>query len=210
MALPSIQPYELPTARELPEPRVHWRAVRKRAALLIHDMQGYFVGAFPKGEAPIAPAIANIAALRDHCAWLGIPIVYTAQPGRQPPEERGLQRHFWGAGMTTAADERAIVTELAPAPGDLLLEKWRYSAFQRSELETVLRERGRDQLLITGVFAHIGCLLTAAEAFMRDVEPFLVADAIADFSRELHDHALCYAAGCCAVPVTVASLLETL
>ncbi len=210
MALPAIRPYELPTARDLPAARVSWRAARDRAALLIHDMQGYFVGAFPRGETPIAPAIANIATLRDHCARLGIPIVYTAQPGRQPPEERGLQRHFWGAGMTTASDERAIVAELAPAPGDLLLEKRRYSAFQRSELEAVLRARGRDQLLITGVFAHIGCLLTAAEAFMLDVEPFLVADALADFSRELHDRALCYAAGCCAVPVTVASLLESL
>jgi len=109
------------------------------------------------------------------------------------------------------ADPRAeeIVDELAPQPGDVRLTKWRYSAFQRSSFAEQLAERGRDQLLITGVYAHIGCQATAVEAFMRDVRPFLVADGVADFSRRHHDQAVEYVAQRCGVAISTADLLAS-
>lgn len=210
MALPAIGAYDLPDTNTLPAPRVPWRAERSRAALLIHDMQNYFVGAFTAGASPIAPVIENIAALRRHARALGIPVFYTAQPGDQNPLDRGLQRDFWGPGMTWAPEHQAIHAAVAAEDGDIVLTKWRYSAFQRSNLEPMMRVRGRDQLIICGVYAHIGCLMTASEAFQRDIEPFYVADAVADFSREKHDLAVTYAAERCAVVTSVAALLDTL
>lgn len=210
MGLPKIAEYRLPTEDELPVSTAPWKPSRDRVALLIHDMQGYFVRAFPAGVSPIEPVLANIDALRRHCDRLGVPVFYTAQPGQQDPKERGLQTAFWGPGMGSSPDDRDIVERIAPLPGHEVVTKWRYSAFQKSDFEAQLRARGRDQLIVTGVFAHIGCLLTAAEAFMRDIEPFFVADAVADFSRARHDQAVEYAAGRCAVPVTTARLLKEL
>ncbi|HSI40807.1 MAG TPA: isochorismatase family protein [Xanthobacteraceae bacterium] len=210
MGLPKIAAYALPGADEVPPARAPWRPDPARAALLVHDMQHYFVDAFPAGEAPIAPVIANIAALAARCRARGLPVFYTAQEGAQLRADRGLQADLWGPGMSRATEHQSIVPELAPEAGDIVLVKHRYSAFARSNLERLMRARGRDQLIICGVYAHIGCLLTAADAFMRDIEPLFAADAVADFSRERHQAALAYVAGVCGVPLLTRQVLEAI
>lgn len=208
--LPSIAAYDLPSEAELPPSRPDWTLKTARAALLIHDMQAYFVDSFTPEAAPIAPVIANIAALAARCRARGVPVFYTAQNGDQDRRDRGLQADLWGPGMRHAPAHQPIVAPLAPQEGDFVLVKHRYSAFQRSNLDTLMRARGRDQLVICGVYAHIGCLFTAAEAFQRDIAPFLAADALGDFSRAWHDAALAEAADCCGVVRSTRHLIEDL
>jgi bifunctional isochorismate lyase/aryl carrier protein len=177
-------------------------------------MQRYFLAPFSRTEEPVSVLTEHIGTLAARARALGVPVVYTAQPGEQPPAERGLLDDFWGRGPAAAYAEDpgvvAIVDELAPEPGDEVLTKWRYSAFQRSPLAGLLDGWGRDQLLITGIYAHIGCMVTAVEAFMRDVQPFLVADAVADFSRDQHEQALTWTAQRCGVVTSTAQALEAL
>jgi bifunctional isochorismate lyase/aryl carrier protein len=208
MALPRIGRYELPQEHELPKPRASWQVATGRAALLIHDMQHYFLDRFTPDEPPIAPVIGHVGQLARHCRAIGVPVFYTAQEGAQDRRDRGLQADLWGPGM--GWDRQPVIEALTPQAADLVLVKHRYSAFQRSNLETLLRARGRDQLIICGVYAHIGCLLTAADAFMRDIEPFFVADALADFSRERHDMAVRYVAEVCGVPICTQRLIGEL
>ncbi|MBV9312313.1 MAG: isochorismatase family protein [Pseudonocardia sp.] len=177
---------------------MNWNVNPDRAVLLVHDMQRYFLDPFPAGRSPLVELLANAAQLRTRFAELGIPVVYTAQPGGMSRTERGLLHDVWGPGMNREQREREIVPEVAPAAGDTVLTKWRYSAFHRTGLVDLLAQWGRDQLVICGVYAHIGCLVSACDAFCFDIETFLVADAVGDFSRYEHDLALDYAAGCCA------------
>ena len=51
-------------------------------------------------------------------------------------------------------------------------------------------------------------MVTAVDAFMRDVQPFLVADALGDFSRDRHDQALEWTAQRCGTVSTAAEVLE--
>lgn len=209
MALPAIAPYRLPQQDELPENRVVWRPDPDRAVLLIHDMERHFVNAYPRNSEPLNQVVPNIRMLRERARAAGVPVVYCAQPGGQTPEQRGLQLEWWGPGVADPTQE-AIIDELTPGAGDVLMTKWRYSAFQRTELRELLRDWKRDQLIITGIYAHIGCLMTAAEAFQQDVQAFLAADAVADFSLEEHRMALDYAAKRCAVVDTSAALGRSL
>ncbi|MCK2244102.1 MULTISPECIES: isochorismatase family protein [unclassified Crossiella] len=208
MGLPAIKPYALPEPEELPQNRVDWRVDPARAVLLVHDMQNHFLDAFPRADSPLPAVLANIDALRKHCTAAGIPVVFTAQPGGQSQDERGLLLDFWGNGLPSERRAESIVDELAPAPTDIVMTKWRYSAFVRTDLAEFLGER--DQLIVTGVYGHIGVLTTALDAFMREVKPFVVADAVADFSRADHLAALHHVAQRCGHVLTTATLVDAL
>ncbi|WP_155640695.1 isochorismatase family protein [Burkholderia pseudomultivorans] len=205
MAIPKIASYPMPA--ELPPNRVNWRFDPGRAALLVHDMQDYFLDFYDRSAEPVPMLVAHVRRLIDFAHAVGMPVYYTAQPAKQAAAERALLTDMWGPGLTAQPSRAAICETLAPAPGDTVLDKWRYSAFRRSPLETRLREQRRDQLAICGIYAHIGCLMTASDAFMRDVQPFFVADALADFSEREHRMALDYVAGRCGMTVTTDALV---
>ncbi|WP_184594938.1 isochorismatase family protein [Streptomyces violarus] len=200
----------MPAPGELPGNTADWSPDPERAVLLVHDMQRYFLQTLPAGRSPRDDLVRNAAFLRERCAAAGIPVAYTAQPGAMTEEERGLLKDFWGPGMTRAPKDRQVIDEVAPRPGDWVFTKWRYSAFFRSGLLDRMREAGRDQLIVCGLYAHIGVLMTVMEAFTNDIQPFLVADAVADFSPEHHRFALEYAAQRCGVVTTADTLLGRL
>ncbi|WP_281848284.1 isochorismatase family protein [Dyella sp. GSA-30] len=204
--IPSIQHYSLPTLHQLPKNIARWSIDPNRAVLLIHDMQRYFLRPFAEAGLD-ARLIENAATLRNYAVSTGMPVAYTAQPGGMTSDQRGLLKDFWGAGMHVDPADRAVVDQLAPDPDDWLLTKWRYSAFWNSNFRDRMREAGRDQLIIGGVYAHIGVLTTAIESFSNDIETFVVADATADFSLDHHMMALNHAARCCAVVLTTEQAL---
>ncbi|ANY10499.1 isochorismatase family protein [Pseudonocardia sp. HH130630-07] len=197
-AIPTIPDYPLPRPDERPADVVTWTVDPARAALLIHDMQRFFLAPFGADSPLVSALVTAVAELRSACVAAGVPVLYTAQPGRMEPQDRGLLADFWGPGMESSPQDRAIVDELAPGADDVVLTKWRYSAFQRTDLLDRLRSHGRDQLVVCGVYAHVGCLMTCVDAFSHDIQPFLVADAVADFTHERHRMALSYAAERCA------------
>lgn len=207
MTIPAIQPYPMPRTTA---PNVTgWWPDPTRAALLVHDMQNYFVDFFPAGQAPVVSLLANVARLRDAATAAGVPVVYSAQPGPMTRTERGLLRDVWGDGMT-GGREREFASAVAPGPEHLVVPKRRYSAFHGSPLRSVLADLGRDQLLICGVYAHVGVLMTAADAFAHDIEAFLVSDAVADFTEAEHRMALDYAAKRCASTLDTADVIDAL
>ncbi|MCT9091784.1 isochorismatase family protein [Streptomyces sp. ASQP_92] len=203
--IPPITPYSLPPRYALPENAVRWTVHPDRAVLLIHDMQRYFLNPFEEGMR--GELVRTIADLKKRCGALGVPVAYTAQPGSMTDEQRGLLKDFWGPGMRTDETERAVVPELEPDADDWMSTKWRYSAFFKSELMRRMRALKRDQLIVCGVYAHIGVLSTALDAFSNDIQPFLVADALGDFSEVHHRLTLEYAARSCAMVVTSEDVL---
>ncbi|MFD2640932.1 isochorismatase family protein [Pseudomonas japonica] len=208
MSIALLSDYPLPTPNLYREAKVAWPLQTRRSALLIHDMQDYFVNFYERKDGLISDVIGNIVRLKAWCRAHGIPVYYSAQPAQQNPQDRGLLTDMWGSGLTARPELAGIVQALAPQAQDRMLVKWRYSAFFRSDLARQLADEGRDQLIICGVYAHIGVLQTAADAFMQGIQPFVVGDAVADFSQADHLNALQYVQRNLGVVKTLADVVE--
>ncbi|MFD0052429.1 isochorismatase family protein [Streptomyces sp. NPDC127168] len=193
MSPPAIRSYPMPGRADVPRSQASWDIDPRRAALLVHDMQNHFVAPFTPGHSPVVELVDNIAVLRELAWALGMPVVFSAEPAARRPGQRGLVADIWGPGVGDEPDAAAIIHPLTPRPGEHLLANVRPNAFLRSHLGRLLRTEGRDQLIVCGVYAHHGVLLTATDAFMNDVQPFVVADAVADLSAEEHAMALRWA-----------------
>lgn len=195
MAIPSIAAYPLNSLEA--QNRVDWSIDPDRAVLLVHDMQQYFLNFYAQDSELVKSLLSNIQEVKRACKAVNIPVVYTAQPGDQSAKDRALLTDFWGPGLIDDESITKIHPSLTPEDEDIVYTKWRYSAFQRTPLENMMKESGRDQLIIVGIYAHIGCLQTTCEAFMMDIQAFMISDATADFSQTDHQMALDYVAGRC-------------
>lgn len=210
MTLPNLIDYTapVPPLRGLPASKATWTLEPARAAVLVHDLQRYFLRVYAAGCPALAGALDSTARLVAAAREAGVPVFYTAQTGEHI--DRGLQGDLWGPGMSPEPEHTEIVPAVAPAAGDTVLAKHRYSAFAKSDLADRLVAAGRDQLVITGVYAHIGITATAFDAFQREVQPFVVADGVADFDTGAHARALDQIAGCCGVVTLIDDVLGKL
>jgi ureidoacrylate peracid hydrolase len=59
---------------------------------------------------------------------------------------------------------------------DILLEKPHYGGFYDTNLELLLRRRGVDTIIITGIETNVCCETTACEAMVRDFRVFFLSD----------------------------------
>ena len=84
----------------------------------------------------------------------------------------------------------AIVEPLAPAEGDLVIDKDRPSAFHATPLDLILRARGIDTVVVTGVATEACIESTALHASWYDYAPIVVEDCVGSHSVTYHDAAL--------------------
>lgn len=183
-----------------------WRPEPARSLLLVHDMQDHFVDKYDRGAEPIRSVIAGIGRAVAAARAAGVPVVYSAQPGDQDPAERALLTDFWGAGPR--AEAVGLIPELGPVPEAGRMRKWRYSAFQRTDLRRRLDASGRDTLVLCGIYANIGIKATALEAFMTDVRPVVIGDAVADFDPVEHREALDWISRRCGAVTGLEQVIE--
>jgi ureidoacrylate peracid hydrolase len=85
-----------------------------------------------------------------------------------------------------------IYPELDVKPADMVVQKWRFSAFlpESSDLAARLRAAGCDTVLITGTVTNVCCESTARDAMMMNFHTIMVSDGNAALSDEEHNASL--------------------
>ena len=162
----------------------------EQAGLLVIDMQRFFLDreshAFlPEGLEAIPLMKELIKAFRNK----GRPIVFTKHihPRGSDPGNMGK---WWSDVMWEGSHYLDIHPDIELQTGDKVVQKDRYDAFLRTDLEQFLRSNGVSQIVITGVMTNLCCETTARTAFCRDFEVFFVHDCTAAASQEHHNSAL--------------------
>jgi ureidoacrylate peracid hydrolase len=191
----------------------------RKPALVVVDMENSFFrdeGSMQKiGLDPgvlrhvIAPIQGILAAARK----AGVPIFYTRECLQPDYSDGGLFVELFPAvkevgGLVRGTWDVEILEELAPMPGEVIVEKSLYSAFPGTKLEGELRERGVDTLVFTGVTTECCVESTMRDAFARGFRIVVVSDAVAAFSRERHEATLNVVNFCFGVTPTAAEVEE--
>lgn len=184
-----------PTDFEIPE--AGW------FALVVIDMQRDFLEPGGFGEAlgnqvaRLRPAIPVVAKLLEVFRRLGLPIVHTIEGHSPDLSDCPPSKLARGKASLRIGDDgpmgrililgepgNAIVPELAPMPGEIVIRKPGKGAFCRTGLESILWERGITHLLFAGVTTEVCVQTTMREANDRGFECLLIEDATESYFPE--------------------------
>jgi len=157
--------------------------VPARTALINVDMQRCFVEGSPLA-APEGPALVErVNRLARACREAGMLVVHTRIWMQKDRSDVGVMGDLVPAfivDLYTEGEESAELPEaLEVGPSDVILNKPRYGAFHRTDLEAILRARGIDTLIISGIATNICCDTTAREAAQHDFRVLFLSDGTA-------------------------------
>jgi ureidoacrylate peracid hydrolase len=83
------------------------------------------------------------------------------------------------AALTAGGFGHALSPAFVPAPGDAVIDKPRFDAFLRTDLEAMLRDRGVRDVVVTGLATNVCCESTARSAMMQDFRTYMPHDLVA-------------------------------
>lgn len=158
-----------------------------KPAIIVVDMLKGGVGSNPAVKSESERIIPSIQRLLKGSRDLNIPTIYACDSflrqdfifrGEMPPHSvRGTE------GVE-------VIDELKPEKGDMVLEKRRFSAFFRTDLDMTLRTLGVDTIAVCGMNTHVCVMFTAWDGLANDFNVVVLEDCCAAPRREIHDAAI--------------------
>ena len=165
----------------------------KSSALLAMDCQMSIVDSLAPPEK--AKVLVNLPRAIAAARKAGMPVIYVVVQFREGyPEVSGNNPLFSSvrqAGRLRESDPNSrICDEVRPQPGEVIVTKKRIGAFTGSDLEVVLRSKGIDTLVLTGVSSLGVVESTARHAFDMDYKLFVIGDCCSDCDPKANEVAM--------------------
>jgi nicotinamidase-related amidase len=173
--------------------------VPEKCALLVIDMQDEFVKPHwtPDWVPEATRQVPRIKKLIEHCRSKNVPVIFTVyskthnyldrpgtgefMPGRYPDVK---------ADRSSSFVEGRVWHELAPAEDEVVIHKPSYGAFYDTPLETVLKNLGKDTVIICGTVTNICCGATARQAYERSFKVIFGSDVTSSDYPDLQEYEL--------------------
>jgi len=156
----------------------------ERSALLVLDMQVYFLDAFSHAFIPSAGAILpNLKRLIKAYSEHEYPLFFTKHINNA--DNAGLMDSWWRELITPDSPASEIFPDLNTSVG-VVLQKTQYDAFYQTPLAELLQEKSINQVVICGVMTHLCCETTARSAFVQGFDVFFTIDGTATYNQEHH------------------------
>ena len=170
-----------------------------KSAIVVVDMQNAFAskgGLLDIAGVNLADAPRVVRTIRDVIGAAraqGVPVVYLRMAYKPDLSDAGgahspncykeLAMHtmrtrpeYKGKLLIEGTWDAAIVDDLAPQSGDLVVTKTRYSGFAGTTLDSQLRVRGIQFLFFAGIAANVCVESTLRDAYFLDYWPILISD----------------------------------
>jgi nicotinamidase-related amidase len=177
-------------------------------ALLVLDMQEYFLHPESHAFVPSAPAlIPGIQQLIKGFRQKGHPVIFTQHVNTL--EDAGMMAEWW-RDLITAEHPRVGLSDHLEVGESPVIQKSQYDAFWGTDLDDMLTSEGCTDVVITGVMTHLCCETTARAAFMHGYRVWFPVDGTATYHLDFHRSTLTTLVHGFAVPVLVRELLLAL
>jgi nicotinamidase-related amidase len=155
----------------------------RRTALLNIDMQNCFVENSPVAAPRGREIVPRINKLAEVCRKRGVLVIHTLHLVRPDGSNTGVMGVIIpaiAAGLINKGNKQAeLHPDIVVGKNDILLEKPRYGAFHGTDLDLILRNRGVDTVIVTGICTNVCCETTVREA---NIKVFFISDATATFN----------------------------
>ncbi len=159
----------------------------EKSALIVVDMQVFFLDpaspTYTCGGPAVIPTVSRlVAAFRA----AGRPVIFTRHVHHADDLDSGIMGWWWIGKCIEGSPESEIHPALAPLPREKVVLKHRYSAFYNTDLETILRCLGIEDVVVCGIMTNLCCESTARDAYFRDYRVFIPADGTGSIDEDLH------------------------
>jgi nicotinamidase-related amidase len=132
----------------------------------------------------VAKIVEPIRTFLDASRRLAVPVIHTRMVN-DVRRNAASWTSFWGEPAVTVPGTvgAEFVELLRPEPGEIVIDKFSYGAFNGTNLETILRASGRETIVVAGTGPNICAGDTMHGAFTRGFVVVALEDALASFSR---------------------------